>query len=108
MSDAIVITAGLIFVFLGLFLLPQFLTRRAVPGVVRAFRAHKATSPESARTAEELGLTLRPFVQRIFRPRDYKPIALNALMAASVVRATADEKLYLDEARLASTPLARR
>ncbi len=88
-------------VFLALLLiLPVAMTRRAVKQVINIFRKNKALSPENARTIDELGLRPLSFRQRLFRARDYKPRAMNALVQAEVIQYTDDGRLYLSEAKL--------
>jgi len=41
--------------------------------------------------------------QRMWKPRDYKPRALQLLLNANIVQMTPDGKLYLAEENLAAT-----
>ncbi|MDO8473278.1 MAG: hypothetical protein Q7T05_05605 [Dehalococcoidia bacterium] len=108
MSDAVTIVLAMLLMLFLLFVIPQFLIKRAVPAVLRVFRERNATTQGNAMTAEELGLAPLSFARRMFKRRDYKPAALNALITAGIVRSTAEGKLYLEEARLAATPFAKR
>lgn len=92
----------------AMFLIPAFMTKRALPSVIRALRQHNATSPEGAKTPQEMGLARLLFAQRMFRRRDYKPAALNALIGTGVIKVTSEGKVYLEETHLAKTPFARR
>lgn len=96
-------------VFLALLLfMPVALTRRAVRQVLEIFRKKQALSPENAKTIDELGLRPLSFRQRLFRARDYKPRAMNALVQAEVILSTEDGRLYLSEARLADAKTEKR
>ncbi len=87
--------------------LPQFLIRRAIPDVIKVFKRHNATSPKTAKSAEELGLAGQTLVQRLWKPRDYKPRALQLLLSANIVQMTGDGKLYLSEENLNATKWGR-
>ncbi len=96
---------GVVLFFLALMLLVQrWMLGRAFRAVVRGFLQQKALSPDSAKTAADLGLAPRSFTQRLSHPvRDYKPYALNALVSAKVIEVTEDGRLYLVESELART-----
>jgi len=100
MSDlGILILLGIVLV-VAIIGLPQLLIRRAVPSVIKVFMEHSATSPKSAMTAEELGLAEQKLVDKLWKPRDYKPRALQLLLNANVVQMTAEGKLYISEEKL--------
>ncbi len=82
------------------FLIRIFVLRRAVNQVIKIFRSNRALSWRTAKTADQLGLTPPDFIARIMRPKDYKPDALKALIAAGVVRAADDGRMCLAEERL--------
>ena len=81
--------------------LPAILNRRAVTQVITLFKNKRALGIDSARTIDELGLRPASFSQRLVSMRDYKPRALEALVKSQVVRITEDDRLYLDEEKLA-------
>jgi hypothetical protein len=83
----------------GLYI-PAFLTRRAVIQVVRIFCRHNALTAGNAKTATELGLGTRGMLERIGRPRDYKPHALRVLQQMGAVHVTEDGRLYMNEENL--------
>jgi hypothetical protein len=83
--------------------LPQILLRRAVPSLIRIFRERGAVGADNAKTPAELGIQQTTFTQTLFRGRDDKASALEALKEARVVQSTQDGKLYLSEDRLAAS-----
>jgi len=84
------------------FLGSNFMMRRAVKAVIKMFRQGQALSPETARTAEELGFKRKSLLQfKAFR--DYKPSAMNVLMRADIIQTTEDGRVFLSEDRLMQT-----
>lgn len=81
--------------------LPVILNRRAASQVITIFKKNQALGFDSARTIDELGLRPAGLGQRLVSMRDYKPRALEALVKSEVVRVTEDDRLYLDEKKLA-------
>jgi len=79
---------------------PALLTRRAMKQVVGRFYAARALSEESAKTLAELGLTPPNLLERLTKPRDYKPAALRLLQQLGAVQLTQEGKLFLLEERL--------
>ncbi len=100
MYSTIFIVIILILLVLGLFFIPRFLINRAVKQVVRIFRKHGALDAKHAKTIEELGLVPS---RSMFWLRDYKPLAMQLLMSADIVRTTEDNKHYLAEDILATS-----
>jgi hypothetical protein len=96
----------LIILLLGLSLLvSRFLMKRAVYDVIRRFKTTDTMDPRTAKAAEELGIKRQGLLS--FKVlRDYKPMALQTLMRAEVIRATEEGKLYLHEETLMQTNLA--
>ncbi len=82
------------------FMISGYLGRRATHQVIERFCSYDALEEGRARKAEELGLITPDFYQRFFKPRDYKPYALQFLSKAGVVRVTDENKLYLVEEKL--------
>jgi hypothetical protein len=81
----------------ALIFIPRFMIRRALRQTISIFRYFRADSPERAKTSGELGLNPPDFVTRITSLRDYKPQALQILIAQGVVASTDEGKLYLLE-----------
>lgn len=79
---------------------PARLTRRAMGQVIRKFYEHEATGPEAAKTLETLGLKPPSFLEKISRPRDYKPNAIRILQQVGAIQMTHEGKLYLVEENL--------
>ncbi len=100
MANVLAIIIMIILSFLAIVLIPMMMTRRAANQVIRIFRKQNALSPENARTAEELRLAPLSLGQRIFKARDYKPRALDSLIASNIVQRTEDGKLFLSEKAL--------
>jgi hypothetical protein len=89
------------------FLGSNFMMRRAVKAVIKMFRLGQALSPETARTAEELGFKRKSILQfKAFR--DYKPSAMNVLIRADVIQTTEDGRVFLSEDRLMQTNLEKK
>jgi hypothetical protein len=100
MVNVLLILVLSVAVFAALFLIPSLMTRRAAFKVIKVFCQADALDAKHARTPDELGLVPPPFLQRMTRPRDYKPQALRVLKDANVVLTTADGKLYLSRREL--------
>jgi len=80
--------------------LPARLTRRAMHQVIKRFYEQEALAPDRAKTLAELGLTPLSFVEKLAKPRDYKPTALRLLQQMEAVQMTQEGKLFLVEDRL--------
>jgi hypothetical protein len=93
---------------LGFFVLPRVRIRRAVNQVMAIFERSNALDVRSAKTADELGLRPRTFLDGMLRMRDFKPYALQILMQTEVVRQTDGGRLYLAQDRLPATDADRR
>ncbi len=87
-------------VWLGLFIIPIYLLRRAIFQVIRIFRINHSLCSESSKTVEELGLTPVSLMDRFSKPRDYKPYALQFLLKSGVVRQDQEGSLCLLEEKL--------
>jgi hypothetical protein len=90
---------------LGLFVISRWRSKRAVRQVIAIFRQNSALDKKTAKTIDELGLKPRGFKEGMFRGRDFKPYALNALVKAGVLQSTEDGRLYLAEDTLTSSGL---
>lgn len=102
-SNAIFIVILVVLFMIGVLVLPQLMVLRAIPSVIRIFRQHNAVDIKSAKTVNELGLAPRGLVERMWKPRDHKPRALQALMGANIVQMTEDGRVYLSRENLAAT-----
>ena len=96
------ILLGIVFLVV-MFVLPQMLIRRAIPSVLKILMEHNATSPKSAKAVDELGLADQTLAQRLWKPRDYKPRALQLLLSSNIVQMTDEGKLYISEENLNAT-----
>jgi len=103
MSQNIILLLLTALVLVVVFILPQFLLRRAVTSVIRIFSKNKAFSPEKAQSIDELGLRPKTMVQAIFLGQQYKTTALMVLRNAGVIQATEDGKLYLSQEALSQS-----
>lgn len=99
----IIILAGIFIVVM--MVLPQLLIKKAITTVIRIFRDNNAIGVKNAKTLDELGLQPKSMIENMFKPRDYKPRALKALMSADIIQMTEDGKVYLVEDKLAATNL---
>ncbi len=86
--------------WLGLFVLPRLLLRRAILQVIRIFRDSHSLCSETPKTANELGLASQSMMDRLFRPRDYKPYALQLLVRSGMVRLSGEGKMCLLEDKM--------
>ena len=98
--NVLIVIAIFIVAIIALFFIPRFMINRAIHSVIFIFRQHNAVTIRDAKTMEELGLNPKPFLERAFRLRDYKPYALQILRNANVIQQTEDGRLYLDEGQL--------
>ena len=94
-QDILVFSILIIGALLALFYIPAFLMKRAIAAVRETFYRHGAIGVENAKTVDELGLTPPGFFERLTRPRNYKPQALQFLKQAGEVLTTEDGKLYM-------------
>jgi hypothetical protein len=69
--------------------------KRAIGKVREIFYRHGAIGVENAKTMVELGLTPPSFPERLTKPRDYKPQALQYLKQTGEVLMTGDGKLCM-------------
>jgi hypothetical protein len=81
------------------------LLRKAITKVVRIFRQHHSSCSEASKNIDELGLRPLDFPEKMFKPKDYKPFAVEALIQADIIRVTKDGKACLDEQKLEGTAL---
>ena len=96
----VILIAIIILAILAMFYIPRLMINRAIHSVIRILRQNSAVTVRDAKTLEELGLAPKPFMQRAFKLRDYKPYALQILRNADIVQVTEDGRLYLDEGQL--------
>ena len=82
---------------LVVFFIQGLLVRRAAFQVVRIFRENQSLCSQWPKRVEELGLQSPGFIDRMFKPRDYKPYALQALISAGTVRVRDDGRVCLLE-----------
>jgi hypothetical protein len=96
-TQELLIVAGLlILMLLATTFLPQWQLRRAVRKVIRDFRSQGAVSPDKAIAWETLGFNRpRSMVQTLFKGRDWRGYAIQALMKAEMIKADDDGKVYL-------------
>jgi len=105
MDNTLFIIVIAVLAILAMFVIPQFLLRRATFKVIQIFQQHNAIGVKNAKAIDELGLSRRTFVEGMFRGRDYKPRALQSLMRSEIVLMTEDGKLYISEEKLISLRL---
>ena len=105
MNDVLAIIGLIILLLVALFIIPQLLMARAMKKVVKIFRENRAIDEKHAKTVEELNLQQKGMIDRMMKPRDYKPKALQYMIGAEMVRMTEEGKLYLVEEKLRGTKL---
>jgi hypothetical protein len=102
MGQVLFILLMVLIAFAAAIIIPTYLTNRATVKVIKIFREHEANDFWSAKTASQLGIGPRGLFDRLVDPRrDYKPMALGALIKIGVVRQTGNKRLYLNEKSLA-------
>jgi hypothetical protein len=92
-------------IFLGIayllfFVISKYLMRRAVSQVVDRFKMNHSLCFENPKTTDELGLGPPSLYDRLTKPRDYKPYALELLIRTGVIRVTDEGKLCLLENKM--------
>ena len=95
---AITILIGIAFV--AIVYIPVIMTKRAMVKVIGIFCRHNAVEVRTAKTIDDLGLRPPDFFQKLLKPRDYKPYALQVLKQTGIVKLTNDGKLYMKENKL--------
>ena len=103
MNDLTAMAILVVLFLLALFVIPQLMTARAIPQVIKIFRKQNAVGIENAKALEELGFKPRALFDRMTKTRDYKPRALQLLIQAKVIQTTEDGKVYLSTENLAKT-----
>ena len=103
MLNFLIIIAFIICFLAIILVVPTLLTRRAMNQVLRIFRHYGALDEGSAMTVEAMGLAPPTFAQRIMRPRDYKPRAIEFLKQLEVIQITSDGKIYLSREKLSAS-----
>lgn len=85
------------------FVLPHIIMNRTIPKVIKILREHNAVGEEHAVAAKDMGLTPKPYMQRVLRTKDHKPRALQILIQLEIVKQNPDGTVYLSEEGLAKT-----
>lgn len=86
--------------FFAIMYIPAFMIKRAMVKVIKIFCRHNAVGARNAKTIDELGLRPPDFFQRLLKPRDYKPYALQILRKMGIIVGTRDGKVYMMEDKL--------
>ena len=107
MNNIVLIVLVVILMLVAMFIIPQWRMRRAVKQVIRIFREQGAIDAKSARTVIELGLKSRNMMEGMFKGRDYRKYALDALRRGEIIQVADNGKLYLSEDRLFASNLAK-
>ena len=95
----------LVIFFIAAFLTQQWLLKRSLIEVVTIFQEKGATTPETARTLEELDLQPPGFLKRPAAFRNYKHRIVETLLTTGIVIVTEDQKYYLSESELTKSPI---
>ena len=77
---------SILFILMLGFLIMALMSRRAMRQVLKIFHKTSSLCSQRPKGVEELGLNPPGFVERMFKLRDYKPYALQALIQAGIVR----------------------
>jgi hypothetical protein len=100
MEGILALSILILIAFVAIVYIPVVMTKRAMVKVIRIFCRHNAVGVRKAKTIDELGLRPPDFFQRLLKPRDYKPYALQVLKQTGIVEMTNDGKLYINENKL--------
>lgn len=100
LPDAIFLGVVMMLVFLGALRFQAYLIKRAIEQVIDRFRKNQCICSRGAKTIGELGLEPPNLLERLCKPRDYKPFALRLLIREHIVLLTEDNKMCLHEKRL--------
>lgn len=102
MDQVLYVLIMILIAIAAVIIIPAYMTNRATVKVIKIFMEHEANDIWSAKNAFQLGIGPRGLMDRLMDPRrDYKPMALRALIKYGIVRQTGNEKLYLNEKSLA-------
>jgi hypothetical protein len=104
MNPVVALIAIVILLLAFSFFVSRYMMKRALYDVINRFKKGNAIDPANARAPEDLGIRRRGLFS-FNMMRDYKPMALQTLMRADVVRVTDEGKLYLHEETLQQTNL---
>lgn len=89
---------------LGLFFLSFYLRkamfRSAFLKVISLFRSTRSLCSQDPKRVHELGLQARGFMEGLFKPKDYKPYVLQAMIMSGLVRQDDDGKVCLLEEKV--------
>ena len=100
MLNVLLIIAFLICFLAIILVIPALMTRRAMNQVLKIFRHYGALDEGTAMTRDALGLAPPTFAQRIMRPRDYKPRAMEFLINMDIIQANSEGKIFLSKEKL--------
>jgi hypothetical protein len=87
----------LMLAFLAVLRIQAFLVKRALTQVIDRFRTSHSLCSQGSKTVDELELRPPDFLERIYKPRDYKPYALKMLIRTGAVRLSGNGKMCLLE-----------
>ncbi len=98
--DPIPVIVLLALFFLMALKIQGYLLKRAVSQVVDRFRQHNSLCSQGSKTLDQLDLQPPTFIDRMTKPRDYKPYALQMLIKAKAIRVRVDDRMCLLEHEL--------
>jgi hypothetical protein len=98
--DLFSISMLLILSLLVVLRIQAFMVKRALTQVIDRFKTNNSLCSQGSKTVDELELQPPSFLERIYKPRDYKPYALKILIRAGAVRLSDDGKMCLLERKL--------
>ena len=97
----IIILVFVLFIF-SAFLLSRFLLKRAIRQIIRKLRQYNALDASKAMFADDIGIK-KPSIIAFRGLRDYKPMAMDIMIRANIIRVTDDGRIYLSEETLSQT-----
>ena len=98
--DVLSLLILLILIFLGALRIQAYLIKRAVSQVIDRFRKNNCLCSQGSKSIDELGLRSPNLLERFYKPRDYKPYALQLLIQAKIVRLSDDDRMCLNDKKL--------
>ena len=90
----------IVVLLLSSYYLRRAMFRSAFLKVISLFRSTRSLCSQNPKGVEELGLQARGFMEGLFKPRDYKPYVLQAMIMGGMVRQDDDGKVCLLEEKL--------
>ncbi|MFC2068603.1 hypothetical protein ACFLTP_06305 [Chloroflexota bacterium] len=103
MNNTVYVVILIAVLFLGAFVFPQLMVKRAIPLVIEIFRNSNTVGITGAKTLNDLGLGARTLVEKMWKTRDCKSRALQVLVNSNIIQTAEDGRFYLSEENILVT-----